>query len=131
MIASQFLVYVFDVFLQSAATDEGTGAFRTGQACASVYGFTVRDQLAFHPKQRSTVNAQVSEITVGQFRRKPCMLHASVTLSRLESADETTSAHLATQRPSSDSSNEWMIGLKHILNKSVFLYITRTNAFSS
>ena len=62
------------------------------------------------------------------------MVSDYVTLSRWESASdtihgETTSAHLATQRPISVSSNEWMIGLTHILNKLLFLYIT--NAFSS
>ena len=69
MIAGQLLVYVFDVFPQSAAADERAEALRTGQACASVYSVTVRNQLAFHPKRRSTVNALVSEMTVGRFGR--------------------------------------------------------------
>ena len=116
MIAGQFLVYAFDVFPQSTATGERTGALRTGQAWASMYSCTVSNQLAFHPKQRSTVNAKVSEMTVGRFRSQLCVISASVTLSRWESAREITSAHLATQRPSSVS-NEWMIGLSHILNK--------------
>ena len=41
MIAGQFLVYAFGVLSQSTATSERTGALRTAQACASVYGFTM------------------------------------------------------------------------------------------